>query len=106
RAAARHPGQEQAAVRIGDREPPLRAPLLTGHEIPGDAGQHGPEPGDLPGPFVEPEQGGQPDPDLDPGSRSLARAPDAGSRPALVGAVRPAVACSVVGDVVAGAVAV
>ncbi len=74
RPAARHPGQEQVTVRIDDGEAPLRTPLLARHEIPGDPGQHGSEPGELAGPLVEPDERGQADPDLDTG-RCCSRAP-------------------------------
>ena len=63
----RHPGQEQVTVGTGDGEAPLRPPLLACHEISGDPGQHGSEPGDLARPLVEPEERRQADPDLDAG---------------------------------------
>src|SRR3954468_23930366 len=53
------------AVVVGHGEPPLCAPELPGHDGTGDRREDGAEPGDLAGPLVEPDQRGQPDPDLD-----------------------------------------
>lgn len=102
RSAAGHPGQEQVTVRIGDGEAPLRPPLLARHEISGDPGQHGSEPGDLARPLVEPEERGQADPDLDAGRCCLACSCVAGSRLCLRELVGPVVPGTVVGSLIVG----
>src|SRR3954468_358053 len=62
------------AVVVGHGEPPLCAPELPGHDGTGDRREDRAEPGDLPGPLVEPDQRGQPDPDLDADSYRDVRA--------------------------------
>ena len=74
RAASGHPGQPQVALVVGDGKAPFRTSRLPVYDGTGERREDRAEPGYLPGPLVEPEQRGQPDPDLDADSYRLVAA--------------------------------
>src|SRR5882757_3042038 len=69
--AAGETGEDQVALGVGDGETPLSPAPLISDQAARYVGQHRAEPGYLAASFIQPEEGGQPDPHLDPGSRRV-----------------------------------
>ena len=69
RTAAGNTSEDQVALGVGDGETPLRPVSLISDQATGYAGQHRAKPWYVAASFIQPEQGGQTYPDLDPGSR-------------------------------------